>query len=96
MKADLDVMMTDLGTTITFEGEEYPAIVGDIEHNRRDVQMAGFFDRYAVMVLIRLADFATAPGVDDVIEYEGQTYRIRAVRDSATRLWRTLICEEDV
>ena len=96
LQADLDYMIADLPTTVTWNGSDYSCIVGDITSGD-DLEVAGIIDTNTFSVVISKDDFSGSyPDEGDRITIAGMSYRVESVIDGPDGIARTLTCVGDL
>jgi len=95
LQADLDYMIADLATSITWKGVAYSCVVGDIS-SEDNVELAGIAEGNSFTVVISLTDFTTYPDTGDRVTIDGKDYRILGYSDSPDGIARTLTCGGDL
>lgn len=95
LQSDLDFMINDLPTTVTWEGSSYSCVVSDIT-SEDALDMAGIMESNSFQVIISLDDFDSYPDVGDRVTISSKNYRITQTSDSPDGISRTLTCSGDL
>ena len=95
LQADIDYMIADLPTSVTWNGTAYSCVVGDV-NSADDLDLAGITAESSFIVVINLADFTTYPDTGQRVTIGGTNYRIMGYSDSPDGLARTLTCGGDL
>ena len=94
LKADLEFMIDDLPTVVTWKGSDYNCVVGDITSGD-NVDIVGIEEAVTFSVVINKADFTTYPDTGELITIDSKSYRILGINDGPDGIARTLICGDD-
>ena len=93
--AGLAEVETELGQTLTFNGETFPCVAG-ANTTKRTVEVGGFSVEYDFEVAIRVAPFTdrsvTPPDAQDTFSTGGITYRVLSAAASPCGSVQTLLC----
>lgn len=92
-KADLDEMERDIGSTITFAGKNYTALVSNPIRGREH-ELAGYMPDDQLEAVITVDDYKTLPVLGNTIVFDGRTYRIVQIQDSNEGEAKVLTLEE--
>lgn len=96
LQADIDYMIADLPTSVTWNGDAYSCIVSDIT-SEDEVELAGIIEGNGFVVIISLDDFTSGtPDTGQRVTISGKNYRISQTSDSPDGLARTLTCVGDL
>ena len=95
LQADLNYMIADLPTTVTWQGASYSCVVSDIT-SEDELEMAGVVEANGFTVIISKADFTSYPDSGDRITIAGNNYRVSSYSDSPDGISRTLTCVGDL
>lgn len=94
LQSDLNFMIADLPTTVTWNGNSYSCIVSDIDSN--DVlDIAGVNVSSGFQVIISCDDFTTFPVCGDRVTISGTNYRITSISSSPDGISKVLTCAGD-
>jgi hypothetical protein len=96
LQSDLDFMISDLPTSVTWNSGTYSCIVGDI-NNEDATEIAGIMENAGFVVVISLDDFSGSyPDSGDRVTIAGNNYRVASFVDSPDGISRTLNCVGDL
>jgi len=95
LQADIDFMIADLPTSVTWNGSAYNCVVSDIT-SEDNLELAGIVEGNGFVVVISLADFDTYPDTGERVTIGSKNYRIGSYSDSPDGLARTLTCVGDL
>ena len=96
LQADIDFMIADLPTSVTWSGSAYSCVVSDIT-SEDNVELAGIIEGNGFQVVVSLDDFSgDTPDVGQRVTIAGKNYRIVGKSDSPDGLARTLTCGGDL
>jgi hypothetical protein len=95
LQSDIDFMITDLPTAVTWQGTAYSCVVSDIT-SEDDLELAGIIEGKGFVIVISLDDFTNGtPDTGQRVSIAGKNYRIGSFSDSPDGLARTLTCVGD-
>jgi len=95
LQADMDFMIADLPTALTWNGATYNCIVADIDATD-DLEMAGIVDGAEFQVVISKAAFLNGfPAEGARVTIGGVNYRVGSISDAPDGITRTLNCVGD-
>lgn len=89
MSADVAQLKVDVGVNVTL-GAQTVSCVLNSQRRELEMQDAGYLSEIAVELLTVLADWTTAPSVNDKLTVAGVSYRVLAREDSANGILSTL------
>lgn len=96
MAADLAAVEGELsaGNTWTWDGDDYPGMVGDITQGR-SLGLPGYVAEAAAVILARTAALTSGtPAVHDLVTVGGTVYRVQEVVPSADGISVWIALEE--
>lgn len=94
LQSDLDYMIADLATSVTWNGTAYSCIVGDIGKSH-ELEIAGISGSATLTVVISKDDFSSYPAIGDRVTISAINYRVIDTSDSPDGISRTLTCAGD-
>jgi hypothetical protein len=84
LDADVAAIIADMGTSITWNGTDYPAIVADPQV-QLDLQSGGFLPESDFQVKLRKAALPEPwPKTRQTVVIRGETYAIKGITDRLT------------
>jgi len=96
LQADIDYMIADMPTSVTWSGTTYSCVVSDIT-SEDDLELAGIVEGNGFVIVISLDDFTSGtPDTGDRVTVSGKNYRVGGFSDSPDGLARTLTCVGDL
>jgi len=96
LQADIDYMIADLPTSVTWKGSTYSCVVSDIT-SEDELDIAGIIEGNGFLIVISLVDFTNGyPNTGQEVTVASKDYRIGQYSDSPDGLARTLTCIGDL
>lgn len=89
MDADVDSLKSEIGVSVTLGAQTVTCVFNRIER-RLDMGDAGFVDNRDAEIVTVLADWTTAPAVNDKLTIGGVSYRVISRQDSVNGVLSTL------